>query len=360
MESGNWFGRDGCKHYGEMMMNYELPKMKYSMQKGLISIIVPVYNTNEIYFRECLDSILAQTFTNWEAILVNDGSTSNVLLIIDEYTKKDSRFIVVHKQNEGTLLARKTGLENTKGEFIANIDHDDTYHPQFLEKMHAKIIETNSDFVWCEYTYKKRNGNKKSHIAADCEWSSNACENFIKLLSSKRGIGKSTWNKLIKRECYVKVYFPNVHILTEDVIQLSYIVYNSKTVAFVPESLYFYKNEIGLVSKAKFSLWVRSVVCVKKNFEYILDGTVPQSVKNTIYDEFGYGIICYFLLNKELRMEFKNEIEPLLPMFIKAEKKIDLKTCLFFASKGVEFPLKFREHIKNLIKRNLAKGRNEI
>jgi glycosyltransferase involved in cell wall biosynthesis len=86
----------------------------------MISIIVPIYN-NEINLKEYLDSILSQTFTNWEAILVNDGSTDNTGKIIDEYAKKDSRFIAIHKQNEGTLLARKSGFENSKGNFIANI-----------------------------------------------------------------------------------------------------------------------------------------------------------------------------------------------------------------------------------------------
>jgi glycosyltransferase involved in cell wall biosynthesis len=111
------------------MREFSLPIMKYSEQKELISIIVPICNTKKIHLKECLDSILVQTFSNWKAILVNDGSTDDTRETIDEYTKRDSRFIAIHKQNEGTLLSRKVGLENSKGEFVANIDHDDTYHP---------------------------------------------------------------------------------------------------------------------------------------------------------------------------------------------------------------------------------------
>jgi glycosyltransferase involved in cell wall biosynthesis len=115
------------------MINYEFLQMKYPEQKWLISIIVPIYNV-EIYLKECLDSILSQTFTNWEAILVNDCSPDNAGKIVDEYTKKDLRFIAINKeQNERLLLARKTGLENSKGEFIANLDSDDVYHPEFLK-----------------------------------------------------------------------------------------------------------------------------------------------------------------------------------------------------------------------------------
>lgn len=90
----------------------------------LISIIVPVYNV-EPYIRKCLDSILSQTYTNWEAILVDDGSTDQSGAICDEYAKKDARFVVVHKQNEGVAKARITAFEHSKGELITFIDSDD-------------------------------------------------------------------------------------------------------------------------------------------------------------------------------------------------------------------------------------------
>ena len=79
------------------------------MNNPLISIIVPVYNV-EKYLRPCLDSILSQTYTNWEAILVDDGSKDNSGNICDEYAQKDSRFIVVHKENAGVAQARITGF----------------------------------------------------------------------------------------------------------------------------------------------------------------------------------------------------------------------------------------------------------
>jgi len=135
--------------------NFNHPRMKYSQQDGLISVIVPIYNS-ERYLNKCLDSILAQTFENWEAILVNDGSTDSSGLIVDEYVKNDSRFIAVHKKNEGTLLARKTGLENSKGEFIANIDNDDYYDPDFLKKMYDEISEDELKFLFNNYIIREK------------------------------------------------------------------------------------------------------------------------------------------------------------------------------------------------------------
>ena len=93
-------------------------------QSPLISIIVPVYNVED-YIRPCLDSILAQTYTNFEAILVDDGSKDGSGSVCDEYAEKDSRFIVVHKENGGVSSARNKGLEIAKGEYIAFVDSDD-------------------------------------------------------------------------------------------------------------------------------------------------------------------------------------------------------------------------------------------
>ena len=97
-----------------------------------VSIIVPVYNT-EKYLRTCLDSIMAQTFTDFEAILVDDGSTDSSGRICDEYATKDSRFVVVHKQNGGVSSARNIGIEKAKGRWVTFVDCDDWLDSHFLE-----------------------------------------------------------------------------------------------------------------------------------------------------------------------------------------------------------------------------------
>jgi len=346
--------------------NYELPQMKYSEQRGLVSIIIPIYNTNEIHLRECLDSILAQTFTNWEAILVDDGSTGNTGKIIDEYAEKDPRFIAVHKQNQGTLLARKTGLENSKGEFIANIDHDDKYHVRFLEKMYAKITETNSDFVWCKVQVTDININKKDKCyefyefissLSDCEWAANAAENvaiMLALIQGTKGMNWETWNKLIKRKIYSKVCFPSIRLITgEDPVQMLQVAYYSKSVAFVPENLYFFRAA-GVSSKPNPISSITTAIWIRKTLGSLFNWVVPINVIST-FNNLGSEIVYnYFLLDKR-RTQFKNEIGPILPELIKFEKKqkrrLDFKICLFLASNGIEFPFKLRECIKKRVKR---------
>ncbi len=102
--------------------------------KPTISIIVPVYNV-EKYLHQCLDSILAQTFTDWECILVDDGSKDNSGHICDEYAGKDGRFKVVHKLKEGVSSARNNGINNAKGTFITFLDADDSMNKKALDHM---------------------------------------------------------------------------------------------------------------------------------------------------------------------------------------------------------------------------------
>ena len=94
------------------------------MDNPKISVIVPVYNV-ERYLRRCIDSILAQTFTDFELLLIDDGSKDSSGEICDEYAAKDSRIIVFHKENGGVSSARNVGLDNVRGEWVAFVDADD-------------------------------------------------------------------------------------------------------------------------------------------------------------------------------------------------------------------------------------------
>lgn len=113
-----------------------------------ISIIIPVYNS-EKYLRQCLDSVLNQSFSDFECICVNDGSTDNSLLILQEYANKDKRFKIIDKQNEGVSIARNTGIENAFGEYITFIDSDDWVEIAYLAKLYNFIVDKKIDYVVC-------------------------------------------------------------------------------------------------------------------------------------------------------------------------------------------------------------------
>ena len=119
------------------------------MNKPIISVIVPVYNT-EKYLHRCIDSILAQTFTDFELLLIDDGSKDNSGKICDEYAAKDSRVRVFHKENGGVSSARNLGLDNAQGEWIAFVDSDDYISPQMYELLYKKSLNDSSELVYCD------------------------------------------------------------------------------------------------------------------------------------------------------------------------------------------------------------------
>ena len=118
--------------------------------KPYFSIIIPVYNVAP-YLRECLDSVLAQTFTDWEAICVDDGSTDGSGAILDEYVAKDSRFRVVHQRNAGVSAARNVALEVAKGEWVTFLDADDKIDDERLNVLFF-ISQKHRDVDWIHET----------------------------------------------------------------------------------------------------------------------------------------------------------------------------------------------------------------
>ena len=131
-----------------------------------VSIIVPVYKV-EKYLNRCVDSILAQTFTDFECILVDDGSPDGCPAICDEYAKKDNRIKVIHQENKGVSAARNAGLDMAKGEYILFVDSDDWIDESTVQSL--LMISEDADIIMCgfsiEYedgtTFQENSGNKK-------------------------------------------------------------------------------------------------------------------------------------------------------------------------------------------------------
>ena len=119
-----------------------------------VSIGVPVYNV-EAYLRECLDSIMNQTFKDFEVIMVDDGSTDNSFDICQEYVARDKRFKLIHQENKGNGGSRNTCLKYMNGEFITWIDSDDVIKPNYLEKLLQVQKETDAQIINCMFYYIK-------------------------------------------------------------------------------------------------------------------------------------------------------------------------------------------------------------
>lgn len=123
-----------------------------------ISIIIPIYNV-ERYLRQCIDSILAQTFTDFELLLIDDGSPDGCPVICDEYAEKDARIRVFHKQNGGVTSARNKGLNNANGNWIIYIDGDDWIEPTYVEELYNAAINNEADIAICAFRFVYEDGS---------------------------------------------------------------------------------------------------------------------------------------------------------------------------------------------------------
>ena len=119
------------------------------MNKGLVSIIVPVYNV-EKYLDKCVQSLVRQTYSNLEIILIDDGATDNSGTVCDKWASKDERVKVIHTENRGLSAARNTGIDNSVGHFLCFVDSDDWIEPNMLEEMYNKAEEFQTDITMCD------------------------------------------------------------------------------------------------------------------------------------------------------------------------------------------------------------------
>lgn len=204
----------------------------------LISVIVPIYNMEKL-MRKCLDSILAQTFQNYECLLINDGSKDGSSAICDEYAAKDARFKAFHKPNGGLSDARNYGLAHAKGEYTIFFDPDDWVDEDCLKDMYAKAQEANADMVICDYI------NEDEYSSKYCkqEPTSLKSEDVLRDMITGNLYG-FTWNKLLKRDMYSRfdLQYTVGMYGCEDQYTMCRLLKNTIRIAYVPIAFYHYMH----------------------------------------------------------------------------------------------------------------------
>lgn len=200
-----------------------------------LSVIVPVYKV-EKYIHKCVDSILNQTFTDFELILVDDGSPDNCGKICDEYAKKDARVRVIHKENGGQSSARNRGLDAARGEIIGFVDSDDDIDVNMYQNLIEFMDKEELDLVFCDVNLVRGTRIKKQSM-----YSNN------KVMSKEQGlkdnlvcrIDNAVWNKIYKKEIFKNIRFTE-GIVYEDVRIMHKIFNNIKKCGYLKKSLYYY------------------------------------------------------------------------------------------------------------------------
>lgn len=217
-----------------------------------VSIITPVYKA-EKYINRCLDSILSQTFSDWECILVDDGSPDNSGLICDEYAKLDSRFRVIHKKNGGVADARQVGIDAAFGEFSIHVDPDDYIKSSLLGDMYSEAIRQNVDVLVCDYTVVFGSGKELKVVQKPLGNSTDALFEDI-LLQRLHG---SLCNKIVRQSCYKDYgvrFYPGINNC-EDVLIWGQLSKCALSVGYLPNSYYYYcLNENSITSKNSYTI----------------------------------------------------------------------------------------------------------
>ena len=218
-----------------------------------ISVIVPVYNV-EKYLRRCIDSILGQTFTDFELILVYDGSPDNCPAICDEYAKKDNRIRVIHQENQGQAAARNHAIAQANGEWVCFVDSDDMIHPQMLALLYVSVYDSHTQIGMCaaiegEFLpndfFKER---KAEPIGQEVN------EDFLsKLYDSGEHYCWVVWGKLIRTEIVRKIPFSSGRIYEDNAVVCQWL-YEAKKVTCSQEKLYFYMVNSTGTTKSQFSI----------------------------------------------------------------------------------------------------------
>lgn len=215
----------------------------------LVSVIVPVYNTAE-YLRQCLDSIVMQTYKNLEIILVDDGSNDGSEKIVDEYANKDRRIKVIHKENGGESSARNVGLRLVSGQYVGFVDCDDWLDKEMYEVLLKHALEKNADFVassWYKESKSQSDTIKNDLAVSSPIISREELLNYIYQRDSYRGFAYM-WNKLYKRQLlydektYELILFDDDLRLGGDVIYLARLALNTNRAYYVDKAFYHYRQ----------------------------------------------------------------------------------------------------------------------
>ncbi len=206
----------------------------------LISVIVPIYNA-EKYLKISLTSVLNQTYHNFEVIMINDGSKDGSQTIADEFAKKDKRFKLYNQENSGGSESRNKGLNLASGEYIAFLDNDDIYAPQYLEILLENLQKTEADVSCCSYLKFYGDGNYTFEQKKEVPEFFVSTTPFIDKFKKKKKIEMLMWCKLYKKSLFDDIKFSKDLPAINDMLLNIEVLLKAKKLVFCREPLIAYR-----------------------------------------------------------------------------------------------------------------------
>ncbi len=292
------------------------------MSQPLFSIIVPIYNV-EKYIRQCIDSILGQTYRDFELILVDDGSPDNCPIICDEYKQKDSRIKVIHKANGGVVSARYNGIQTCKGTYIIFVDGDDWINQDYLE-LTKKIIDNCSPDIICygHYIASQDNSIKYELPYKNGYYDHSKLRNniFPILLEDVRAVSftPSLWAKVFLRELYIQHQVVDLPIkMGEDSACVKPCVYHANSMFISSECTYYYRcNPMSVTNLGKAINWndpqmraqhlMNHINMSDSDFQQQLSRATVHSLFNVVVSQFNRRE-KYSIIVKEIKKELGSD-----------------------------------------------------
>ncbi|HCT89974.1 MAG TPA: hypothetical protein DF613_01125 [Lachnospiraceae bacterium] len=292
----------------------------------LVSVIMPVYRA-EHYLQQCIDSICAQTYSQLEILLIDDGSTDSSGEICDANAKKDPRIKVIHKEHGGVSRARNEGLDVAKGEYISFVDADDSLHSRFIENLVGICLKNDCDIAQCDYLSTAKSSLKLSLNP----------QYYIKLLNSGQAIHQLcsandssryavVWNKIYKRELFESIRYP-LNRIHEDESIIYLLFWQANKIAVTNQYLYYYLRHTESIMGKPFSVKRLDVLEALKERSIFLKenglcGEEVDTLKTMLYLIDKY---CPFLKNdveqKDIHNKLSREREKIIRQIPDALKK---------------------------------------
>ena len=234
----------------------------------MISVIVPVYNVKK-YLKKCVDSILSQTYSEFELILVDDGSKDGSGELCDDLQKLDDRIRVIHQENAGLSVARNTGTKAAKGDYIAYIDSDDWVMPNYLEELYQNLMEYQAQVSVCgyqvvgEYAEVITDDKNKEHVVSHYT-GREATEQIVRY--HKRFM-ITAWGKLYHKSVLDLLYYPDGRAHEDEFVTYK-VFYESEKVAVSTKALYMYLQRDGSIMQSYSEKRLDALTALKETILY--------------------------------------------------------------------------------------------
>ena len=276
----------------------------------MISVIVPIYHV-EKYLPACVESICAQTYSNIEIILVDDGSPDRCGEMCDEFAQKDNRIRVIHKINGGLSDARNAGIEAASGEYIAFIDSDDTIDSRMLELLLQTIENTKTDISCCLYTEypegEKPFIHQKKYTQPEVL---DSVEALKRLFSTSTGQEIIACNKLYRHELFEDgIRFP-VGKLHEDNFTTYQLFGKAGSVSFLDCELYFYLRRKNSITGCFNPRRMEAIQAGEEAMEYVRQRKLPLKLEaEAFYFRINTGLLNAMICSHSVNLEFRKKIE---------------------------------------------------